>query len=132
MCYVNVAVLVHLYNLDLHARHLGAGWVGAMGRLGDQTNLTNAEHEEYSLSTIIVSSHSCGLSWSRRVVARHHRQRTGVELAYLQVIDRFDTLLGRCVPGSIATQGHRGKTCVSTLGHVYITSTLNSDLFPKS
>lgn len=36
---VNVAVLVHLHHLHLHAGHLSAGWVGAVSRLGDETNL---------------------------------------------------------------------------------------------
>lgn len=36
---VNVAVLVHLHHLNLHASHLSTRWVGAVGRLGDETDL---------------------------------------------------------------------------------------------
>lgn len=36
---VDVAVLVHLHHLNLHASHLSTRWVGAMGRLGNQTDL---------------------------------------------------------------------------------------------
>lgn len=36
---VDVAVFVHLHHLDLHAGHLSAGGVGAVGRLGDETHL---------------------------------------------------------------------------------------------
>ena len=36
---VDVPILVHLHHLDLHASHLGAGWVGAVGRLWDQADL---------------------------------------------------------------------------------------------
>lgn len=39
VCQVNVAVLVHLDHLHLHARHLSARWVGAVRRLWDQTDL---------------------------------------------------------------------------------------------
>ncbi|TNN44069.1 hypothetical protein EYF80_045726 [Liparis tanakae] len=39
VCHVDVAVLVHLHHLDLHAGHLSAGRVGAVGRLGDQADL---------------------------------------------------------------------------------------------
>lgn len=40
---VNVAVFVHLHYLYLHARHLGAGRVGAVRRLGDETHLLVVE-----------------------------------------------------------------------------------------
>lgn len=36
---VDVAVFVHLHHLNLHARHLSARWVGAVGRFGDQADL---------------------------------------------------------------------------------------------
>lgn len=36
---IDVAVFVHLHHLDLHAGHLSACWVGAVGRLGNQADL---------------------------------------------------------------------------------------------
>lgn len=39
VCQVDVAVLVHLHHLNLHASHLSTRWVGAMSRLGDKTDL---------------------------------------------------------------------------------------------
>ena len=46
VCQVNVAILVHFHHLNFHARHLSAGWVGAVGGFRDQTDLEQQENYE--------------------------------------------------------------------------------------
>lgn len=40
---VDVSVFVHVHHLHLHAGHLSAGWICAVSRLGDQTDLKQTE-----------------------------------------------------------------------------------------